>query len=361
MPGAFIMAIVFGLMALATTLVWRNYKQKLVSLTSSKTAETSPGREVPDSLGDYGRGVRERGYTSTSSPDTTTENEKVKKLLTSIVKWLKYSTIALYILAALFVLWSSYNPVSTKNVGVVSTFGAPGENLDNGLHFVLPWQKVTELDAAIQTDSHAGQDDTPCITVRIARQATACVDISVRWQLQQSSAHQVFQDYREFSNLRESLVTRELGATSTEVFKEYDALAVDADGNSTAPSNDKLSQQATTILQNKAGGQILILNVIVNHVGLDEPTQRKLNEQNAELANTRIATQKQKTAEAQADANGKLADSLSKDPNVLVSRCYDLWATAIDKNYQLPAGSLVCWPGSQSALVLPGVGGNKPN
>jgi regulator of protease activity HflC (stomatin/prohibitin superfamily) len=39
--------------------------------------------------------------------------------------------------------------VSTRNIGVVTTFGRPGGTLTNGLHMKAPWQSVTEMNGTI--------------------------------------------------------------------------------------------------------------------------------------------------------------------------------------------------------------------
>lgn len=276
-----------------------------------------------------------------------------------------FKRVVLGLLAAtiLMVAWSSWVQVDTKNIGVMTSFGRPTEPLDNGPHVVWPWQVKNELDGAVQTDSYAGLGTpTPCVTVRIARQATACVDMSVKWQLVKDEATLTFQDYREFDNVRDSLVRRELGATGDEVFAAFDPLKFDDAGVSQVPSNDTLSKQATTVLQRRAGGKIKVENVVVNYIKLDDATQQKLNEHNAETAKTNVAIQSQKTATAQAVANERLAASLSKDPNVLTARCFDIYELAINKGQQVPmAGMMGCWNAPGNALALLGSGNNKPS
>ena len=47
--------------------------------------------------------------------------------------------------------------VSTRNIGVVTTFGRQGGTLSNGLHAKAPWQSVTEMNGTIQIDNHTGE------------------------------------------------------------------------------------------------------------------------------------------------------------------------------------------------------------
>lgn len=48
---------------------------------------------------------------------------------------------------------------------------------------------------------------------------------------------------------------------------------------------------------------------------------------------------------------GSLSKSVSNDPNVLVSRCFDTVEEAVKADYR-PAG-FSCWSGSGSAVVVP--------
>lgn len=274
--------------------------------------------------------------------------------LTSTRRWLRLTCIAALALGMLCTFISSATIVSTKQVGIATSFGRPVANLSNGFHMVAPWDKVTEMDAAIQTDNHVqGEKNSGCITVRIAHQAVACVDASIRWRIQENQAGELFKDYRDFDNVRDSLVTRDLNAALNNVFETYDPLAVDNDGNSTSPSLSSLSSQVQSQLQSTIGVQINVLSVIIPVVHFDDNTQGRINALQAQIAQTRIAKQAVITAQQQASANGKLAASVSKDPNVLVSKCMDLLEQMINKGQQVPVG-FSCWPNGSSAVVVAG-------
>lgn len=240
--------------------------------------------------------------------------------------------------------------VPTKEFGVVTSFGRPVRTLSNGIHLKAPWEKVVEIDAAIQTDNHTS-DAKSCISVRIAHQATACVDTSIRWRIKDSATDGLYQNYRDFENIRDSLVTRDLNASLNAAFEDYDPLAVDANGNATTPSLADLSTKVTQTMQDRIGAQIEVLSVIIPVVNFDQNTQGKVNALLAQVAQTRIAQQAVKTSEAQAQANKVLASSVSKDPNVLVSKCLDIVETG---KVTLPAG-FSCWPATGTgAVVVPG-------
>ena len=254
------------------------------------------------------------------------------------------------VLGLVCMLVSSYTAIGTQDIGVVTSFGKPVDALSNGVHFIAPWRKVTTLDGAIQTDSHTNESKD-CVKVRIAHQATACVDVSIRWQIRLTAADALFRSYRQFDHIRDSLVTRDLTSAMNDQFETYDVLAINAQGVSTAPPASAIADRVLKEMQTKSGDQIDVLSVIIPVMHFDDSTQGRINALQAQIAQTRIAEQAEQTAIAQASANRALAASVSRDPNVLVSRCYDLLAEAINKGYPLPAG-FSCVGGS-AAVVVP--------
>ena len=72
-------------------------------------------------------------------------------LIKTISRWVfRVAAIAVVTLT----LFYSFAQVSTKNIGVVTSFGKTFGFLGNGPHLIWPWENVTEMDAAIQTDSY---------------------------------------------------------------------------------------------------------------------------------------------------------------------------------------------------------------
>jgi regulator of protease activity HflC (stomatin/prohibitin superfamily) len=277
--------------------------------------------------------------------------------------------VVLVVLALVAVGSSLVTRVGTKDVGVVTAFGKPtGRDLPNGLHLKMPWEKVTTLDAAIQPDEFTGQD---CIEVRIADSSTACASLTIRWHIAESEASTLFQNYRSNNvneTIRHSLVVTQMKAAVNDVLGQFNPLAnVNAAANSgqdnteisATPNLDEFSKQIDDQMNERLaamnGGhaQIIIDSVTMSFLKLADTTQAKINAYQAEVGNTRIAEQQEKTAAAQARANRALAASVSKDPNVLVSKCLDTLEEMVKAGQSVPAG-FSCWPGSGSNLVLPG-------
>lgn len=287
----------------------------------------------------------------------------------AVGRYVGIGVVALVVIFVIALVASCITTVGTKDVGVVTSFGRPtGRDLPNGVHLKAPWQKVTEMDAAIQPDEFAGNS---CIQVRIGDSSTACADLTIRWHIAQDEASTLFQNYRSNDvneTIRDSLVVTQLKGAANDVLGTFNPLAnVNDAANggqdnteiSAAPNLDQFSQQVEDQMNKRLaamnGGkaQILIDSVTMSFLQLASTTQAKINAYQAEVGNTRIAEQRQKTATAEAAANKALSASVSHDPNVLVSKCLDTLEEMVKANQAIPAG-FSCWPGSGSDLVLPG-------
>ena len=269
-----------------------------------------------------------------------------------------WAALSLGLLTVLVTVLSTTAIVPTREIGVVTSFGRPVDVLSNGLHLKAPWQKVNKLDGTIQTDNFTGEDRA--IDVRIGNGSTAGVDATIRWRIKLDAGKELYQDYRQMENIRDSLVTRELKAALNEVLGDYDPLAsvkqgTSADGTTTSAGVDlnAFSQLVQEALAKRVGDDVEVKSVILPIGRFDQQTQEKINAYQAEVANTRIAEQREATAKAQAQANKNLAGSVSRDPNVLVSKCLDTLEELVKAGQEVPIG-FSCWPGgSGTSVVLP--------
>jgi regulator of protease activity HflC (stomatin/prohibitin superfamily) len=270
-------------------------------------------------------------------------------------RYLRLTAVAALALAVVTLILSMFTVVPTRDIGIVTSFGKPVGNLDNGIHAKLPWEKVRTLDGAIQTDSYLEKNDNGCTDIRIGNESTACVDNSIRWRIKLDAGETLYKDYRDMDNIRKSLVTRELTAALNEVLSDYNPLSQIQDDakNPANPNLNEFSLQVADRLREQVGDQIQIENVIIPLIHFDKPTQSKINLYQAEVANTRIAQQREQTATAQARANDKLKSSVSNNPNVLVSQCLDTFSEMVKEGQSIPIG-FSCWPGgAASSVVVP--------
>ena len=259
--------------------------------------------------------------------------------------------------------------IQAKNVGVLTTFGKPTKSLSAGLHLKAPWQKVTELDGTKITNKFS---DDQRIEVRIGDGTTAAVETAIRWSIVPEKADEIYADYRSDDvneNVREALVETVFKNAINAVFGQYnptsDLVAVDPTSErriNFVPDYDGLAKEVTDSMKERvaaSGGYVRIEFVTISGITLSPETQKKINEFQAEVARTQVALQAERTNRAQAAANKALSDSLSNNPNVLVSRCLDTLQQMVEDEQAVPAG-FTCWPGGSSNLVL-GSGGNTKN
>lgn len=278
-----------------------------------------------------------------------------------------------FVVAGLLVLGTCITTIGTKDVGVVTAFGRPtGRDLENGLHKKAPWQKITEMDGAIQPDEYK-------VPVRIGDSTTADVQAVIRWRIVPDQASVLYQDYRSDDvnkTIRDSLVRTQFQAALNDVLGKYNPLtavaqqAQNAAGTGQAPSSttaanlDEFSAAVKSSMdahlkaaakgtKSEGAEQVKVISVTIQFLHLAKTTQDKINDLQKEVGATRIAEQRELTAEAQARANQNLSKSVSHDPNVLVSKCFDSVEDAIKANYPLPAG-FSCWSGGGGSVVIPG-------
>jgi regulator of protease activity HflC (stomatin/prohibitin superfamily) len=254
--------------------------------------------------------------------------------------------IILVALGLLVMFFCSFTMVGTKDVGVLTSFGRTSGELPNGLHFIAPWERVTAMDAAIQTDNHT---DASCISVRIANQQTACVDISIRWRIRPTKADELYQNYHTFLNVQDSLVTRELTAAVNNQLANYNplnsiSLTTASNGVKPNPPLSIIATQVTAQMKQEIGAQIEVLNTIIPIITFDQETQSRINQLQQQIALTRIAEQTVVTNEAQAKANNALAKSVDTSTNVLVAQCLNILSIMVKNNQLVPVG-FTCWPG----------------
>lgn len=266
------------------------------------------------------------------------------------------------------VIASSWTSVPAKTIAVQTDFGKPVGELGSGLHFINPFDRVTKLDGAVQTDEHSGEGkDGTCTTVRLGNASTACVDNQIIWQINSAAATELYKNYRDTDHIRNSFVGNNLAVELNTAFSTYDPLANLANQTSagsskpvnlaTTDETDRIAAAVTQRLQKTLGNLVTVKSVKITVVHYDRSTEDKISQYQAAAANTRIAKQNQQTAAAQAAANKILAESLNKNPYVISSRCVDIMQEMVQKGQSIPP-AFSCWPGNNSN-VLVGAGSNK--
>lgn len=229
--------------------------------------------------------------------------------------------------------------VPARTVGVVTAFGKPTGTLSNGLHMVKPWESVEKMDASLQTNRYTAES---AIGVRLANQSEARADASIQWQLREEDAEQMYLDYREFERIQHDLVDREFRASVNAVLARYNPLDAEAIAEGGIDLNG-YAEDIKTDMQKRMGDAVEVRSVALPIINYDEETQRKIDQLQSEVANTRAAEQAKNTAKEIAEANEILRKSLS--PEVLSQRCIE----AAEKVGAAPVG---CIGGSETTPLV---------
>jgi len=249
-------------------------------------------------------------------------------------------------IATLMFFGSTYRSVPPRAVGIEVSLGKVKGTLQSGPHLVKPWVKVISFPSTIETtrlqgDGKADVDDGPCVTVRLANQTTACVNATVQWHVNVNDSKgidAIYASYRSFAHIEPNLVRPQIQHSLLSPFETYTPIAVlAANGNLEVPTKT-LEDQGRTTLEAALGNGISITQFTINLVQYDAATQDKINGYASAVADTRIATQQEQTANARRAANDALnASQASTNPGVITQNCLDLTERLTKDGKSLPA------------------------
>lgn len=253
------------------------------------------------------------------------------------------------ILGVLCTIISSFNIVSTRNVGIITSFGRPVSERGAGIAWVAPWQKVTEMDAAIQLQSFQGNsydDPQSAVKVRLGNNSAAFVESNLNWRIKEDAAGKMFQDYRTFENIRQNLVDKQLQVALSKEFAKFNPQTQVAVEDPTKPTTVPRQAQgadlpgiAATVkqdLQNAVGTEIEIIDVRIPGIFYDKSTQDRIDAFNQKVQETKNAQQDVQTATQNRLASEQRAAQPIPDLRIAVFNCIN---EMVSKG-QSPAG---CW------------------
>lgn len=256
------------------------------------------------------------------------------------------AAIGVAIVAVLCTIISSFNIVSTRNVGIVTQFGRPVGERNNGVAWTAPWQQVHEMDGAIQLQSFGGNsydDPQQAVKVRLGNNSAAYVESNLNWRIRPGAAPSMYQDYRTFENLRQNLVDKQLQVMLSHRFAVFNpqqqTQGADLPG---------IAAQVKADLQAAVGQDIEILDVRIPGIFYDKGTQDRIDQFNQRAQETKNAEQQVKTAEQERIASEQRANQPPPNLGVAIFNCVN--AASVD--HRDAAG---CWGqiGGQPLIQLP--------
>lgn len=246
--------------------------------------------------------------------------------------------VVLIVIGGFTVFMDSFHVVPTRTVAMETSYGKPKATLQSGWHWMAPWASVEEFPATVETMKLSGDkdDNGDPIVVRLSNAATATVDVTVQWQIDpKGDITPLYNDYRTFDNIGNNVVRRELSAALATAFGDYDPLA-SLKGEKTKVTPADLAEDVRVALVAKLPSNILVRSVLLPKIVFDDNIQGKINQYLAAIAETQIAEQRQKTAEAQKKANDLLAAGGNTSPGVLYQNCLDMVASLARDGKPLP-------------------------
>lgn len=264
------------------------------------------------------------------------------------------------VLAFGFYAWGGIKSVPTKSIGVPVAFGKiDGSPYGPGIHETWkPWLHLAIIDETVQTttfevDQKTGQGG---LDVRIGGQQTARVDVTIQWRVLDSAADNLFLNYANhgtdlMSEIQNAVVVRSLKAAANDVMGDYNPI-VDVSVNSTTGNSQfsTFGPKLKAAMVHDIGGRIKVVSLYMPLAHYDRATQNRLNNIQAQYAQTAIARQLVQTNAELAKANAAIRASVSNDPGVLVHECLQIVQEAEKTGYQLPAG-YNCFGGSAGVVL----------
>lgn len=264
---------------------------------------------------DGARGNSYRGYVK-DVPDPSLN--KLARLISAGVALLTVILLA-------FTVAYTQGPGEAKVLKTM-TGAVVGEDTTAGLSFKAPWVSTVSFDTTNNLVAFVGDGSTsyngqkangPQITFTDKDGATADFDVAVTYSLQPDAVAEIYTKYRNQENFVSKLVEQDVRSVSREVPAKFGTLEL-------LTNRDKLSAQLRDALVAKWEGKgIIVDQVSPQEIRYSDDVKKRFdgaqgarvdNEKaKAELETATInAQQKVVQAEAEADANRKLAASLTE-------------------------------------------------
>jgi len=270
-----------------------------------------------------------------------------------------FASAVAFAVAVIAVLVASYSPVDTQNIGVIISFGRPDGEVTNGIHWIEPWAGMTQIDGAIQTQTFEGPG---CVNVRIGQQQQACADVILRWRIRPPAADALYRNYHGgpsvIDDISGSLVHPVFVNALNANLDTYDPVAATTatPGSAANPHLADIARAVAAQMRGDLRGQITVLSVTIPRLVYPQSVQDRINQENQQAAQTVIAQEAVRTAQAQAQANAALSQSVAKSPLVLVAECMNVIEALQKSGQSIPVG-FSCWPGANSGVNILANGG----
>lgn len=199
--------------------------------------------------------------------------------------------------AALILFLNSYVVVPANHAGILKSYGSYAGTASEGWKWIKPWWELDTFPTRNQQSVRDQGDKSVynCVSVKLKGNASACVDLTVLYTIDEDRAEKLWRGWGSFTRLNEDLINR---ATDDAANFAYGAYGQDqVGGENRGPITTKIRE----LLAAKLSPHGIELNdLTLGDVHLPEEVQKRTNEVLAQDAQNRVAEGKR--AQAQIDA-----------------------------------------------------------
>lgn len=240
----------------------------------------------------------------------------------------------------------SFTTVSSRSVGVETSFGKYVGTLNNGPHFIAPWANVEEFSVAIQPE-----DKVSDVQVNFIGGGDGFVTATPRWHIDRTAAESLWGKYREFDKVRDTLVTPSVRDSFRVVMGNYLPNTA-RDGKNLRPITDAVLADLNKNLRDDG---IVIDSISVNGIGLSDNTQKSIEKTVTKNQDIESAKADQIRAKIDAETARIREKTGALTPAALQRFCYDVtdnWN--VQQNGPLPATWNCNAGGAQTPVIVGG-------
>jgi regulator of protease activity HflC (stomatin/prohibitin superfamily) len=222
--------------------------------------------------------------------------------------------------AVIFGLFGCFYKLSAGQAAVVTSFTGKidGTSSTTGAHFKAPWEKVTKYDLKNQIVTFAanGQGknlDDIAITAQTSDNASAKIDISVRYSLDPNKIRSIFTNFHSEDALRQRAIMVAIRSVSRDAPATFPAASL-------RQNRPKLTADITKELSTKLETfGVIVDSVDIRGITFDDTIENSLSAVQQALAAVQTARAQLSTAQIQAEVTKTDAQAQSDSDQII--RC----------------------------------------
>lgn len=228
----------------------------------------------------------------------------------------KVATLITGTIAGILLVFASLAYVPANQVGVVTNFGTWGGTASSGISFVAPWSTVDTFPTRNQKSIRdQGEGNEPCVSVKLKGNASACVDLTVLYTIDEKNAEILWRGWGSFEKLNSDLINRSTDDAVNEVMSGYAAEELPT-------SRAQITEKITTGLRNRLLPQgVSLESVTLGDTHLPQDVQDRINSILQQDARTKVAEGQKAQAIAEAEAARERQASLTRE--ALIRECIE--------------------------------------